>query len=184
MKACEGPCKVFVAGPRAILVLNADVRDRLDSVISQSYTFLVGDSNGVDKAVQRHLAEKQYKNVIVYFSGKMARNNLGNWTVKSVEVADGVKGFDFYAAKDMEMAKDADYGFMIWNGKSKGTLNDLINLIDLGKKSLLYFVPHKKFYQISEQSHVEKVLSVCEHDIQEMSKKLGKHETLQQIALF
>lgn len=34
------------------------------------------------------------------------------------------------------MAKAADYGFMIWNGKSKGTLNNIINLVQYNKNVL------------------------------------------------
>lgn len=157
----DSPCKIFVAGPRAVSKLNADVQTRLYSAISKGHTFLVGDANGADKAIQSYLAANRYKNAIVYSSGGITRNNLGDWPVKSIEVAKGVRGFDFYAAKDMAMVRDADYGLMIWNGKSKGTLNDLINLIDVGKTSLLYFIPHKKFYRISQRQHVERILGLC-----------------------
>lgn len=179
------PCKIFVAGPRAISRLNEDMRMRLDSAIAQGHTFLVGDANGIDKAVQKYLAEKKYAHTIVYFSGTVIRNNLGGWSVKMVEVQKGVKGFDFYAAKDMEMAKDTDYGFMIWNGESRGTLNNLINLVNLGKKSWLYFTPHKKFYKISERSQVEQILNARNCKAQETLKKLEKSEQpQQQIAIF
>ncbi len=42
------------------------------------------------------------------------------------------------------MAKESDYGFMIWNGKSKGTLNNTINLLRVNQKVLLYFNPQSR----------------------------------------
>ena len=49
-----------------------------------------------------------------------------------------MKGFDFYKEKDLAMAKVADIGFMIWNCKSKGTLNNMINLLTLNKELIVY----------------------------------------------
>lgn len=48
------------------------------------------------------------------------------------------------------MAKNADIGFMIWNGKSKGTFNNMINLLNLGKEVILYYVPTKKNINLSK----------------------------------
>ncbi len=141
--------KVFIAGPRALSSLDEKVKKRLLNIVNKDLTIIVGDANGIDKAVQQFLYAHQYHNVIVYTSGGNVRNNIGNWPVEKVEVADKVTGFDFYAAKDIKMAGDADYGFMIWNGKSKGTLNNIINLAKVKIKVLLFFTPHKKFYLLN-----------------------------------
>lgn len=110
--------KVFIAGPRAISRLNSEARKRIDNIIDGGYTILIGDANGIDKAVQQYCTEKKYDNVKVFASNGKARNNIGLWDVVKVEIDSSTKGFDFYAAKDLAMAKEADYGFMIWNGKS------------------------------------------------------------------
>ena len=39
------------------------------------------------------------------------------------------KDFHFHAAKDLAMAETADYGFMLWDGLSKGTLSEHIKHI-------------------------------------------------------
>ena len=57
---------VFVAGSRALSRLNAQVKERLDNIVKQNFTIMVGDANGADKAVQRHLAERSYQHVVVY----------------------------------------------------------------------------------------------------------------------
>ncbi len=51
------------------------------------------------------------------------------------------KGFAFYAAKDREMARVADAGLMIWDGKSPGTMLNVLRLVRAGKKAVLLDVP-------------------------------------------
>lgn len=153
--------KVFIAGPRALRSLTKYVEERFDNVIKNNITVLVGDANGIDKLAQQYFHVNNYNNVIVYASQGKVRNNLGKWSVEEVHVEDGVKGFDFYAAKDIKMADDADYGFMIWNGKSKGTLNNIINLTKRNKRVLLFFTPHKKFYTINTLKDAEMIANAC-----------------------
>jgi hypothetical protein len=49
---------VFVAGSRALSRLNPQLRERLDNIIRQNLTVLIGDANGADKAVQGYLAKR------------------------------------------------------------------------------------------------------------------------------
>ena len=151
--------KVFVAGPRAISNLNGKVKERLTNIINNNFTNLVGDADGADKQIQKLCYSLNYKNVRVFASNGKVRNNIGQWEVEKVEVADNIRGFDFYAAKDLEMAKNADYGFMIWNGKSKGTLNNMGNLVKLHKKVLVYLTPDKQFYTICSSGDIKKLIS-------------------------
>lgn len=74
-----------------------------------------------------------------------------------------IKGFDFYTAKDLEMAHQADIGFMIWNGKSKGTFNNMLNLLKFEKQVILYYLPTKKFYCLNTQDELNNFLklNVC-----------------------
>lgn len=171
--------KVFIAGPRAISVLNRKVKDRLDNIISNKFTAIVGDANGIDKAIQKYFHEVNYENVIIYATNGIARNNIGKWEIVKVKVSSNMKGFDYYAAKDIEMAKAADYGFMIWNGKSKGTLNNMINLIDLGKSVLLYFVPEKKFYTIKTLINIKELTSKCDPTVNQLLAKLLNDNNVQ-----
>jgi len=150
--------KVFIAGPRAISKLNSEALKRIDNIINNQFTILIGDATGVDKAVQNHCSDKHYRNVNIYATNGKARNNIGQWDVISIQIGNQTKGFDFYAAKDLAMANEADYGFMIWNGKSKGTLNNIINLTLLNKKVLVYYTPQKKFYVLRSIDDVKELL--------------------------
>lgn len=76
--------KVFFGGSRNLGRLNPALRTRLRNLITNKHTVLVGDANGVDKAVQSFFAEEGYRNVIIYCMDGECRNNVGNWEIKSI----------------------------------------------------------------------------------------------------
>ena len=124
--------------------------------------------------MQRYFANLNYRNVIVYASDGKVRNNIGKWEIQSVLAGEKTKGFDFYACKDLKMAEDADHGFMIWNGKSKGTLNNMVNLVTRNKKTLVYFIPHKSFYWIDSIGEIQELISDCGVETLRLLTKLLK----------
>lgn len=77
---------VFFGGSRKLGRLNSAIRTRLRNLITNKHTVLIGDANGVDKAVQTFFAEDGYKNVIVYCMDAECRNNVGGWQKKHVTV--------------------------------------------------------------------------------------------------
>jgi len=164
--------KIFIAGPRKVTKLNDQVKDRLENIKRNNYTVLVGDANGVDKAVQSYFNNVFYYNVIVYSVNGKPRNNVGNWDTKNIVLNQKKKDFSYYTAKDKEMAKDADFGLMIWNGKSRGTLNNIINLSRLNKKTLLYFLPGKTFITIKNLEDINKLISGCDSETRKIFDEL------------
>ncbi|HVY79973.1 MAG TPA: hypothetical protein VG994_03245 [Steroidobacteraceae bacterium] len=94
----------------------------------------------------------------------MCRNNLGNWNVASVAVPPGLRGRDFYTVKDRRMADEADYGFMIWDAKSPGTLSNIIELVNRRKKVLVYISPEQVFSTVTSESDVKNLLRRCDQD--------------------
>ena len=149
---------VFVGGSRRASRLNGKVKARLDAICEQDMTVIVGDANGADKAVQTYLAQRRYGNVIVYCSNGVCRNNIGHWTLRSVptDAAPGTRSF--YEAKDGAMAHDASYGLMIWDGRSKGTLNNVVALLRGGKSVLVYTTPDAAFQTFADPSQLERFL--------------------------
>ena len=99
--------KIFIAGPRAIKELDKNIFVKLENICVKNYDVLVGDADGIDSSIQKFLQLKSYKNVTVFASKGIARNNYGNWKIEKVEVANNVTGFEFYAQKDLEMAEKA-----------------------------------------------------------------------------
>lgn len=172
---------VFIAGPRAVRTLNQKVKNRIGTVMENNFTILVGDATGIDKQIQTYCHSVGYKNVRVFASNGKVRNNIGNWDVINVKVPPNVRGFDFYAAKDLEMAKEADYGFMIWNGKSRGTYNNMVNLAKYNKKILLYLVPDKEFYVLNT---MEKVLAIKNGLVIKQTNNDEQTSDVKQLSLF
>jgi adenine-specific DNA-methyltransferase len=95
---------------------------------------VIGDANGADKAIQQYLHSRGYRNVEVFCSDGECRNNVGEWTVRAVAVATPERDFRFYSAKDQEMAEAATVGFMIWDGKSIGTLVGRVPAVEPGQE--------------------------------------------------
>lgn len=157
---------VFIAGPRAINTLDKNVSCRLDSIIANKLSVLVGDANGVDRSVQQYLKGKNYEDVRVFACEGKARNNIGGWPVIGVNACSKKKDFEFYAAKDKKMAETADCGFMIWNGKSKGTLNNIINMINYNKKVVVYLITNSEFYTVSSHDGIKRLVAFCGENTQ------------------
>lgn len=148
---------VFIGGPRAVTRLDKNVQARLLSLVASGCHVIIGDAAGVDKSVQQFLSDHTFRQVKVYASNGTARNNIGDWPVVEVSVPAGTKGFDFYACKDKKMALDADMGFMIWNGKSRGTFENIVNLAEQKKPCLVYYTPRKEFFIMKDLSATSKL---------------------------
>lgn len=39
---------VFIGGSRRLSKINKDIRQRIDNIINNRYTILIGDANGID----------------------------------------------------------------------------------------------------------------------------------------
>lgn len=167
---------VFIGGSRHVSRLPADARKRLDTMIDKDLRVIVGDANGADKAVQKHFLDARYDNVTVFCSGSSCRNNLKPWDEQRIAVAKGVKGFDFYAAKDREMATEADYGFMIWDGKSPGTVLNVLRLIRRGKMAVLFDASTKSAATLKSADDWTAFLNSCDESFREDLRKRATPE--------
>lgn len=150
--------RVFIAGSRSLSRLNVEVRRRIDNIVEKGFTILVGDANGVDKAVQKHLDARRYENVLVYCMENHCRNNIGSWPQKRIPKGEGQRGFAYYSAKDRAMAREADYGLMLWDGRSRGTLTNIVDLARAGKAVVVYVSPQKQFHTVKGEQQLSHVL--------------------------
>lgn len=165
--------KIFIAGAKSITRLDAYVQRKLSSIYQKGFEVLVGDCYGVDASVQKYYADLNYSNVIIFSSNGKTRNNIGHWNVKNIPVPDGVRGFDFYAQKDIAMATEADYGFMIWDGESRGTLNNITNMVAQNKDVLVYLLPQKKRFVITCPDDLTSLISVCSSETKSLLVRLA-----------
>lgn len=156
---------VFFGGSRNLGRLNPAIRTRLRNLVTNRHTVLLGDANGADKAVQSFFATEGYPDVVVYCVDGECRNNVGNWPVRTVSSGGRKKDFAYYALKDAQMSRDADYGFMVWDGESKGTLNNILNLIQQGKSALVYRSPSREFLQVKNPNDVLALVRTCSPEL-------------------
>lgn len=148
---------VFLGGSRRIARLNDGIRSKLDGLIERGLWFFVGDANGADRALQQHLADRGYERVVVYAVAGSLRNNVGQWKVCLVDPPKGARGFELYSAKDKKMAIDASYGLMLWDGKSRGTLENVRNLLSQRKPVAVHFGPERRFVSLRSREDLPRL---------------------------
>ena len=168
--------KVFIGGPLKIRTLKPDVISKLNSIIKKKYKVLIGDANGIDKTIQNYFLNRKYENVEI-FSVNEFRNNLGGWKSNIIKVETKVKNREYYAIKDRKMAEIADVGFMIWNKKSQGTLNNILNLLILEKKVCLFIHHESKLVLLKEVKDLENII-ITENSIELMKLYLKSLENI------
>ncbi len=156
---------VFIGGSRRLSRVNKEFACRLDNIIENRLRVLVGDANGFDRAAQKYLDDQGYREVIVYCTEGVCRNNVGNWGQQSVEYYGRDRGREFYTAKDDAMLRDADYGLFAWNGKSKGTVRNVRKMAEQGKPSTVYVSPKRLFVTIRNVDDASRLAKEMDSDL-------------------
>ncbi len=173
---------VFLSGSRKISQLDEAVRSRLSTIVEKDFRVIVGDANGADKVFQTTLASMDYTNVTIFCSGSECRNNVGEWNVKHVSVDTNLKGRDFYTQKDKAMAGEADYGLVLWDGESPGSISNVIEILKRNKRAVVYLSPEKQFYAVSHLDDANKLLEKCDKEVFEViSKKIRLPSSMKEI---
>ena len=165
---------VFISGSIKIKSLDEKVKSRLDSVISSGVKVLIGDAGGVDKSVQQYFIKNNFSAVTVYCTGDSPRNNDGAWPVVNVEPPVKTKSRAYFTAKDVKMADDSDFGFMVWDCKSTGTLSNVIELLKKKKKSVVYVSSKKAFLNVANVLDLKQLILQMDSDsLIEAEKKIS-----------
>ncbi|HEM5963169.1 hypothetical protein [Streptococcus suis] len=211
--------KMFISGSISSKEIPDDVVKSLDDSRKRNYTILVGDARGIDKNIQDMLKVDNYKNVEVYHVGPSPRNfSDKEWVCKRVPVdieneklfKNGKYTREAQMIKDKAMSDDADFGLVIWKDTSrnrfgnvsvsKGSLNNIYNLLMQNKYVGLFYVPAPekgimKFKSIDnfEEQVIEKLVQKETKDYyykmkrainNSKSKKIPKVSNNEQISLF
>lgn len=163
--------KVFISGSMAIKKLHPAVLDRINNVIDSGYQVLVGDADGVDTSIQSYLFEKNAKPVLLYCAGDQPRNNIGKWAVKKIQTTYSPGTRSYFTAKDLAMAEDCDYGLMIWDTKSTGTLSNAVELLKRNKNSLVFVNKEKLFIKVKSVSDLESLVSYMSESAKNKAEK-------------
>ncbi len=162
---------IFISGSMGIKSINKLVLERIENIINEQFTILVGDANGVDASIQQVLTNKSYKNVKVYCTGNYPRNNIGKWELVTVQTEHKPKTRLYFTAKDLEMANHCDYGLMIWDLKSTGTLSNVFQLLTQQKTSAVFVNKLRKFVKINNIKDFEYLISMMSDKAFEIADK-------------
>lgn len=169
---------VFIAGSMNIKQLDPEVKKRIDNIVASKFNVVVGDAEGVDTSIQSYLVERGVGNAVVYCSGTRPRNNVGHWPVHSVATKFAAGSRAFFTAKDLEMAEAADYGLMIWDAKSTGTLSNVIELLSRNKKTVVFV--NQEFKTIGTVADLELLaMSMSDHARRKADEKIRLNEKIE-----
>ena len=174
---------VFIAGSISISRLHEKVADRINKIVSSDFSVVVGDADGADTSIQECLQRYQAGKVTVYCTGNSPRNNVAEWPVHRVVSKAKAGTRAYFTAKDLEMARDSDYGLMVWDCKSTGTLSNVIELLREKKKSVVFVNKNKDFVTISDQDGLERLVALMsDHARAKAEEKIGLAAKIASIA--
>ena len=173
---------VFVSGSIKIKKLDLKVIERLKNIISSNLRVIIGDADGVDSSIQEFLKSNGVRSVVVYCSGDTPRNNLGHWDIKKVSTSYKPGTRQYFTAKDKAMAADCDYGFMIWDASSTGTLSNAIELVEKNKVGLVYINKAKEFIKIKNVQDLEILINfMSATSLKKADEKIGLFKKIESI---
>lgn len=165
---------VFIAGSISISRLHEKVADRINKIVRSDFHVVVGDADGADTSIQECLKQYQAKRVTVYCTGDSPRNNVAEWPVHKVVSKAKTGTRAYFTAKDLEMARDSDYGLMVWDCKSTGTLSNVIELLKGKKKSVVFVNKKKDFVTVSDKNGLEHLVAfMSDHARAKAEEKIG-----------
>jgi len=174
---------VFIAGSISISRLHEKVADRINKIVSSDFNVVVGDADGADTSIQECLQRYQARKVTVYCTGDSPRNNVAEWPVHRVVSKAKAGTRAYFTAKDLEMARDSDYGLMVWDCKSTGTLSNVIELLREKKKSVVFVNKNKDFVTISDKGGLECLVAfMSDHARAKADEKIGLAAKIASIA--
>ena len=210
--------KIFISGSISSKEIPQEVIKSVDDSRKRNYTILIGDAKGIDKNIQDMLKADNYKNVEVYHVGPSPRNlSDREWIDRRIPVdTENEKFFkngkytrEAQMIKDKAMSNDADFGLVIWKDTSKnrfgnisvskGSLNNIYNLLVQNKYVGLFYIPKPekgimKFKNIAEfeEQVIEKLVQKETKDYYYKMKKnanksndkYSEHGNNEQLSLF
>lgn len=174
--------KVFISGSIKIKKIDTKVIERLKNIVTSNLEVIVGDADGVDSLIQEYLKLNSVHSVVVYCSGETPRNNLGHWDIKKVTTTSRQGTRQYFTAKDKAMAQDCDYGLMVWDASSTGTLSNAIELVEKNKVAVVYINKSKQFLNIKNVQDIEKMISfMSETSLRKAEEKIGLFKKIESI---
>lgn len=176
---------VFIAGSIKIKRLHPLFKERIANIVREGMPVVVGDANGADASIQAELVDQSASDVTVFCTGDKPRNNLGNWSVHRVQSSAQPGTRAYYTAKDIEMAGRAEFGLMLWDAASTGTLSNVFELLSQGKKCVVFVNREARFQNVKQGEDILDLVSFMSDGARRAAdKKIRLGEKVSQFAGF
>ena len=142
---------VFISGSIALKGIPYTVEQSIKELIDQGTEILVGDAKGVDTAIQNYCKRLGYSNVTVYSIYPVPRYRVPEFKAKHILVNSELRTVrERQTVKDAAMTADCDYSLVIWDGKSRGSYQNIIRTIKSGKKVKVFLQPENRYLEHSK----------------------------------
>jgi hypothetical protein len=167
---------IVLAGSIQVSVLPQEVIEQLNYWMESECNFLIGDAPGADTAFQSYLLKVDYKLVTIFTSNDEVRNNSGGWASEIIDSGLKSNGHARHSAKDRHMTQLAEIGLMLWDGKSAGTLANIIDLLRQGKECFVYVLTEKSFSKFDTEDALVNAISNHKEAHTEAVKRLASYD--------
>ncbi len=153
--------RVFISGSISLNQLPNEVMQSFDNIISQNMEVYVGDAKGVDVATQQYFSSKNYTNVTVCTIYEKPRNIVADFfKIQKIFYDETLKSErEKQTAKDDYMTQHSNYSFVIWDGKSKGSYNNINRAFHYDKKLKVY-ITNEQRYLLHNELHENSIESI------------------------
>jgi hypothetical protein len=142
---------VFISGSIAVKNIPYDVEKSINKIIDQNISILIGDADGIDTMVQNYCKKHKYSNVTVYSIYSSPRYIVPGFNKKYVVVStESKKERERQREKDAAMTADSDYSLVIWDGKSKGSYQNILRAIEANKKIKVFLQSENRYIEAAK----------------------------------
>ena len=144
--------KVFISGSINLNTLPKIVEKSLKTIQEKNIKILVGDAKGIDSLIQDYFSNNKYFNLnicSIYQTPRNRKNN--NFKTILIEVDMDIKSErKKQEKKDEYMSLNSDYSFVVWDGKSKGSFNNIKRALENDKLLKVYYTKDDRLLQEGE----------------------------------
>lgn len=144
--------KVFISGSISLNVLSQVVEKSLNTIQEKNIRVLVGDAKGIDTLIQDYFSKNTYFNLdicSIYETPRNRKNNNFNTILIEVDM-DMKSERKRQEKKDEYMSLNSDYSFVIWDGKSKGSFNNIQRALANDKQLKVYYTQDDRLLEEDE----------------------------------
>ncbi len=144
--------KVFISGSINLNVLPKIVEKSLKTIQEKNIKVLVGDAKGIDSLIQDYFSNNKYFNLNICSIYEIPRNRKNNnFKTILIEVDMDIKSErKKQEKKDEYMSLNSDYSFVVWDGKSKGSFNNIQRALENDKLLKVYYTKDDRLLEENE----------------------------------